>query len=69
VKFALELGFSIMLDKPIIAVVGHGAKVPAKLVQVADSIIEMDPDEGLTQDTYQRISEAVKTAVEIRGEL
>lgn len=42
VKFALELGFSIMLDKPIIAVVVPGARVPAHLVRVADSIVEGD---------------------------
>lgn len=42
VKFAVELGMSIMLDKPIIAVVAPGAKVPDKLVQVADLIVEGD---------------------------
>jgi len=42
VKFALELGFMIMLDKPIIAVVFPGAKVPAKLAMVADAIVEGD---------------------------
>ena len=42
VKFSLELGFSIMLDKPIIAVVEPGTQVPAKLVAVADDIIEGD---------------------------
>jgi hypothetical protein len=44
VKFAVELGFSIMMDKPIIAVVQPGAKVPSRLIAVADEIIEMDPD-------------------------
>ena len=42
VKFSVELGLSIMLDKPIIAVVTPGAKVPSKLVKVADEIIEGD---------------------------
>jgi nucleoside 2-deoxyribosyltransferase len=47
VKFAIELGFMIMLDKPIIAVVTPGTKVPAKLIAVADEIVEgeiSDPD-------------------------
>ena len=44
VKFAVELGFSIMLDKPIIAVIQPGMKVPGKLLAVADAIVELDPD-------------------------
>jgi nucleoside 2-deoxyribosyltransferase len=47
-KQACELGFMIMLDKPIIAVVVAGAKVPDKLIRVADEIVEgadmNDPD-------------------------
>ena len=42
VKFAVELGFSIMLNKPIVAVIRPGSHVPDKLVRVADEIIECD---------------------------
>jgi len=42
VKFAVELGFSIMMDKPIVAVIRPGSHVPEKLVRVADEIIECD---------------------------
>lgn len=42
VKFAVELGLSIMLDKPIIAVVAPGTRVPDHLVRVADRIVEAD---------------------------
>lgn len=42
VKFAVELGFSIMMDKPIIAVVKPGMKVPSKLIAVADAIVEFN---------------------------
>ena len=37
-----------MLDKPIIAVVVPGARVPERLIRVADAIIEadMESDEG-----------------------
>jgi hypothetical protein len=65
VKFAVELGLSIMLDKPIIAVVDPGAEVPAKLVQVADEIVEADfsaPD-----DSVQRIRDAVFRVTNKRG--
>jgi nucleoside 2-deoxyribosyltransferase len=47
VKFAVELGFMIMLDKPIIAVIPPGTEVPLKLAKVADEIVEgeiTDPD-------------------------
>ena len=48
VKFALELGLAIMLDKPILAVTVGGAPVPAKLRLAADEVIELtaDPDTG-----------------------
>jgi hypothetical protein len=42
IKFALELGLSIMLDKPIILAVAPGRHVPAHLARVADSIVEYD---------------------------
>lgn len=41
-KFAVELGVSVMLDKPIIAVVAPGRPVPKKLEAVADLLIEGD---------------------------
>jgi nucleoside 2-deoxyribosyltransferase len=41
VKFAVELGFSIMLGKPIILIVTPGTRVPDKLVQIADEIVEV----------------------------
>ena len=44
-KFAVELGYMIMLDKPIIAIVNPGSKVPLKLVKVADEIVEGAPGE------------------------
>lgn len=42
VKFAVELGLSIMLDKPIIAIVHPGTPIPGKLKTVADYIITAD---------------------------
>lgn len=46
-KMAMETGYMILLDKPIIAVVSPGAKVPNKLAMIADEIVEGeigDPD-------------------------
>jgi hypothetical protein len=45
IKFALELGLAIMLDKPILAVVRPGSKVPERLVRAADLIVEVDMDD------------------------
>ena len=42
VKFSLELGFSIMLDKPILVIAGPGQVLPAKLLKVADEVIYID---------------------------
>lgn len=43
IKFALELGLSIMLDKPIIVAVVPGRRIPDHLARVADTIIDYDP--------------------------
>jgi hypothetical protein len=40
VKFAVELGFSIMLDKPIIAVIEPGQKIPARMLRVVDAVVD-----------------------------
>lgn len=45
IKFAVELGLSIMYDKPIALVAQKGAEIPGKLRQVADEIIELEHDE------------------------
>jgi hypothetical protein len=44
VKFALELGLSIMLDKPIVAIVRPGVPIPEKLARVVDAWVESRPD-------------------------
>lgn len=57
-KIALETGYMILLDKPIIAVVLPGVKVPKKLAMVADEIVEADMDKP--KETSQRIAEAMR---------
>ena len=60
VKFAVELGFSIMLDKPIIAVIEPGTKVPAKLAMIADRIVEGGP---YTPEFSKRLATAIEEVV------
>lgn len=61
VKFWVELGASIMLDKPLIIVVSKGQPVPAKLRKVADEVVEIEswedlgPDSGLIQAAVVRV--------------
>lgn len=68
VKFAVELGLAIMMDKPIIAVAHHGSKPPAKLVQVTDKIIEADfsTKEG-TRDAARRTKQAMEEIANEQG--
>jgi len=42
IKYAVELGLSIMLDKPIVILAMPGQVLPEKLRRVADRIIEVD---------------------------
>lgn len=53
-KICLEIGAAILLDKPIIAVIVQGAKVPANLKRVASIIIEGDMKETATKDKLQQ---------------
>lgn len=44
IKFAVELGLAIMLDKPIVAIAMPGIPVPPGLRRVVHHVIEMDED-------------------------
>lgn len=44
VKFAVELGAAVMMDKPIMAIVQPGANVPEKLRRVCEEVVEADID-------------------------
>jgi len=48
IKFAVELGMSIMLDKPLFCVLMPGTKLPPKLEKVADmvAIADLDTEDG-----------------------
>lgn len=63
IKFAVELGLSIMLDKPIVLVCEPGQIVPDKLLKVADKVIEVDW-RGNPQATKEAITEAITEFVD-----
>lgn len=64
VKFAVELGLSIMLDKPIILAVVPGRTIPERLARVADEIVELDTKSPLAairiQDAINRMLERLE---------
>jgi hypothetical protein len=65
VKFAVELGAALMMDKPVILSVEPGVQVPDKLVSAADEIVEYDRSHP---DRYQTALHAAMTRVlEARG--
>jgi len=57
VKFAVELGAAIMLNKPILAIVQPGADISGKLRLVADEIVEADID---VEDGRLKVFEAIQ---------
>ena len=58
VKFWVELGASIMLDKPILAVVLGGRRIPARLERVADEIVVLPA--GVDPAGSQELAAAVE---------
>jgi len=64
IKFAVELGLSIMLNKPIILVCEPGQIVPDKLLMVADKVVEVEW-RGNPQATSEAITEAIAEFVDI----
>lgn len=58
VKFWVELGASIMLNKPIIAVALGDEKIPAKLERIADEIVRCP--NGVDEAASQELAAAVE---------
>lgn len=63
-KFWLELGAGIMMDKPIMVVVPAGRPLPAKLTNIADAIIEMPPDFDTNAAARDRVGERITGAMD-----
>lgn len=64
-KQAIEFGYMILLNKPIILTVTPGATVPDKVARVADEIVEADFDDP--EGTSKRIQEACARVAEKFG--
>lgn len=60
VKFATELGFMIMMEKPIIAIIPPGTKVPLGLAKVATEIVEGDINDPTVKDRLAAAIHRVK---------
>lgn len=65
VKIAVETGYAILLDKPLITCVLHGAEISEKLRLVSDEIISVDM--GDTAGSAAAMTAAVDRIVERRG--
>lgn len=63
IKFAVELGLSILLDKPIIVAVPPGHSMPDGLARVAHEIIELTDN---PEASSARIAEAIKRVADRR---
>lgn len=62
VKYALELGASILMGKPILVVAMRDRDIPPKLFAVADAIVtDIDLD---TQAGQDRIAYAIKSLID-----
>jgi hypothetical protein len=61
VKFWVELGAAIMLDKPIIAVTFDGRTVPERLRRVADEVVELTG--GVSAESSEELAAAIQRVV------
>jgi len=63
-KFALELGASIMLDKPIVIVASPGQVLPAALERIAVAVVRGDLADTTTRANIQQAIEAALGAAD-----
>lgn len=61
VKFCVELGLSIMLDKPLLIVLHPETPIPARLLRCADHVVECDID---TEEGREKLEAAITALVE-----
>ena len=61
VKFAVELGLAVMLNKPIIALIEPNTEIPEKLARVVDRWVEYDrSDPKSMEKVVEVLSEIIK---------
>lgn len=61
VKFWVELGASIMLDKPIVIVAFDDKPIPAKLRQVADEVVVCP--QGVDPSSSEELARAINRVI------
>lgn len=61
VKFWVELGATIMMDKPVIAVMLGDAPLPPRLAKIADEIVRCP--HGIDPSASVEVAEAIKRVV------
>jgi hypothetical protein len=61
IKFCVELGASIMLDKPIIATVFGDRPVPPKLLAIADEVVRLP--EGVGPESSRELAAALRRVI------
>jgi hypothetical protein len=57
IKYAVELGLAIMLDKPLVVVVHPGRDIPEHLFRVADEVVFADLD---LEEDRERLAAALR---------
>jgi predicted cupin superfamily sugar epimerase len=60
VKVAVELGFMILMDKPIIAIVPTGTTISDKMAKVADVVLEGDINDPGFQERLKAAIDQVR---------
>lgn len=45
VAFAVQIGATVILDKPLVVLVPHGFKPPRRLLLIADKVIQVSEDD------------------------
>ena len=59
-KLAIELGLSVLMDKPILVIVVDGKPIPAKLVGVADIVVNLHERELGTPAGQAKVMDAIR---------
>lgn len=62
VQQAVEIGFILLMGRPLIVMVEPGAKVPPGLARAADQIVERAPDDATTRLRLEAAMKAIDDA-------
>lgn len=65
IKFAVELGLTIMMEKPLVVVAAPGQHVPDKLLAIADLVIRADTADP---DSARDVAQKLREFIDARGE-